>query len=113
VVIPSLNHNYQQAIKVNGELIDWIGKQYRTGASIASICIGAYLLEAAGILDGKCCSTHWSAADQLKQLFPNVTLKTDQLITDEDGIYTNGGGYSFLNLVLYLVEKYYNRETAI
>lgn len=113
VIIPSLDHNYHQAIKANGELIDWIGKQYRHGASVASICTGAYLLAAAGLLDGKNCSTHWSTADQLKQLYPKVTLQTDQLITDEQGIYTNGGAYSFLNLILYLVEKYYNRETAI
>jgi len=113
VIIPSLNHNYQEAIEANGELIDWIGKQYRNGASIASICTGAFLLAEAGLLDGKSCSTHWSAADQLKQLYPKIDLRTDQLITDEQGIYTNGGAYSFLNLILYLVEKYYDRETAI
>lgn len=113
IIIPSLNHNYQEAIEANGELIDWIGKQYRNGASIASICTGAFLLAEAGLLDGKSCSTHWSAADQLKQLYPRIDLRTDQLITDEQGIYTNGGAYSFLNLILYLVEKYYDRETAI
>lgn len=113
VIIPSLNHDYQNAIKANGKLIDWIGKQYRNGVSIASICTGAFLLAAAGLLDGKSCSTHWSAADQLKQLYPKIDLRTDQLITDEQGIYTNGGAYSFLNLILYLVEKYYNRATAI
>jgi transcriptional regulator GlxA family with amidase domain len=42
-----------------------------------------------------------------------VEVKADQLITDEDGIYTNGGAYSFLNLIIYLVEKYYDRQTAI
>src|SRR5690606_33991394 len=47
------------------------------------------------------------------QLYPKINLQTDQLITDEQGVYTNGGAYSFLNLILYLVEKYYNRETAI
>ena len=113
VIIPSLNHNYQQAIKVNGQLIDWLGKQYHYGASIASICTGAYLLAASGLLDGKSCSTHWSAANDLKQRYPKVNLQTDQLITDEKGIYTNGGAYSFLNLILYLVEKYYDRQTAI
>jgi transcriptional regulator GlxA family with amidase domain len=46
-------------------------------------------------------------------MFPNVNLQTDQLITDENGIYTNGGAYSFLNLIIYLVEKYYDRQTAI
>src|SRR6185295_9748211 len=42
-----------------------------------------------------------------------VNLQTDKLITDENGIYTNGGAYSFLNLLIYLVEKYYDRQTAI
>jgi transcriptional regulator GlxA family with amidase domain len=113
VIIPSLDHNYEQAIKANGKLTDWIGGQYHNGACVASICTGAYLLAAAGLLDGKSCSTHWSAADRLKQLYPNIQLRTDQTITDEQGIYTNGGAYSFLNLILYLVEKYYDRETAI
>lgn len=46
-------------------------------------------------------------------MFPEVNLQTDKLITDENGIYTNGGAYSFLNLMIYLVEKYYDRQTAI
>ena len=113
VIIPSLNHNYQKAIKGNQVLIDWIEKQYRNGAEIASICTGAFLLASSGLLDGKTCSTHWSAAENLKIMFPKVNVQTDKLITDENGIYTNGGAYSFLNLLIYLVEKYYNRQTAI
>ena len=46
-------------------------------------------------------------------MFPEVNLRTDKLITDEKGIYTNGGAYSFLNLMIYLIEKYYDRQTAI
>jgi len=46
-------------------------------------------------------------------MFPKVNVQTDKLITDENGIYTNGGAYSFLNLLIYLVEKYYDRQTAI
>lgn len=113
VIVPSLNHNYVKAVKENKVLIDWIAEQYRKGAEIASICTGAYLLASAGLLDGKNCSTHWAAADRLRTMFPKVNLQTDQLITDEHGIYTNGGAYSFLNLVLYLVEKYYDRQAAI
>jgi transcriptional regulator GlxA family with amidase domain len=113
IIIPSLNHNYEISVKKNGLLIDWIEQQYTSGAEVASICTGAFLLASSGLLDGKSCSTHWSAADQLKQLFPNVKVKADQLITDEDGIYTNGGAYSFLNLIIYLVEKYFDRQTAI
>jgi len=113
IIIPSLNHNYQKAVKGNQVLIDWIEKQYKTGAEIASICTGAFLLASSGLLDGRTCSTHWSAAENLKIMFPKVNVQTDKLITDENGIYTNGGAYSFLNLLIYLVEKYYNRQTAI
>ncbi len=113
IIIPSLNHNYQKSVKGNKILIDWIAKQYRNGAEIATICTGAFLLASSGLLDGKSCSTHWSVADSFRSMFPKVNLQTDKLITDENGIYTNGGAYSFLNLILYLVEKYYDRQTAI
>ncbi len=113
IIIPSLNHNYQKAVKGNKLLIDWIEKQYKDGAEIASICTGAFMLASSGLLDGKSCSTHWAAADNFRSMFPKVNLQTDKLITDENGIYTNGGAYSFLNLVIYLVEKYYDRQTAI
>ena len=113
IIIPSLNHNYQEAVKGNQLLINWIENQYKSGAEVASICTGAFLLASTGLLDGKNCSTHWAAADNFRMMFPKVTLHADQLITDEYGIYTNGGAYSFLNLMIYLVEKYYDRQTAI
>ena len=113
IIIPSLNHHYAKAVQANQLLIDWVAKQYRNGAEIASICTGAFLLASTGLLDGKSCSTHWSAADSFRRMFPKVNVQTDQLITDEKGIYTNGGAYSFLNLLIYLIEKYYDRPTAI
>ncbi len=113
IIIPSLNHNYEKAVQQNQELIEWIEKQYEQGAEIASICTGAFLLASTGLLNGKTCSTNWAVADQFRNLFPKVLLKIDRLITDESGIYTNGGAYSFLNLIIYLVEKYYDRQTAI
>lgn len=113
IIIPSLNHNYQSAVAGNRVLIDWIGKQYKKGAEIASICTGAFMLASSGLLDGKSCSTHWAVAEDFRKMFPEVDLQPDKLLTDENGIYTNGGAYSFLNLMIYLVEKYYDRQTAI
>jgi transcriptional regulator GlxA family with amidase domain len=108
-----LVRDYQKAMKRNKLLVDWIEQQYKHGAEIASMCTGTFMLASAGLLDGKNCSTHWSAADTFRTMFPKVNLQADKLITDEHGIYTNGGAYSFLNLVIYLVEKYYDRQTAI
>ncbi len=113
IIIPSLSHNFEAAIQANWKITDWIIRQRLKGAAIASICTGAFLLAATGLLEGKRCSTHWAFHDAFQELFPDVILCRDKIITDEDGIYTNGGAYSFLHLNLYLVEKYFDRETAI
>ena len=113
IIIPSLVRDFQKAKGGNKLLIEWIERQYKLGAEVASMCTGTFMLASAGLLDGKNCSTHWSAADTFRANFPKVNLRAEKLITDENGIYTNGGAYSFLNLVIYLVEKYFNRQTAI
>jgi transcriptional regulator GlxA family with amidase domain len=112
LIIPSVSYN-DKLIEENAELITWIKEQYKIGAEIASMCSGAFLLAATGLLEGKTCSTHWNVAADFRRLFPNIHLQIDKLITVEPGIYTNGGAYSFLNLILLLVEKYFDRETAI
>lgn len=113
IVIPSSVPFYQNTGQENELLMEWIRQQYKNGADIASMCSGAFMLASSGLLDGRSCSTHWAHADAFRQQFPKVNLQMDQLITDEKGIYTNGGAYSFLNLMIYLVEKYYDRQTAI
>src|SRR5688572_17603912 len=89
IIIPSLARNYQSALEGNQLFIDWIAKQYRNGAEVASMCTGAFMLASAGLLNGRNCATHWSAADIFRSTFPDVNLKADTLITDEKGIYTN------------------------
>jgi len=113
VIIPSISHEYDKIVKYNKELISWIKETYKSGAEVASICTGAFLLASTGLLDGKTCSTHWNAEKEFKKMFPSITVHIDKLITAERGIYTNGGAFSFLNMVLFLVEKYFDRPTAI
>lgn len=114
IIIPaSLIRNYETASKNNRLLIDWVTSQYKQGAEVASMCAGSFMLASTGILDGKNCSTHWALSEKFREQFPDVKLQTDQLITDENGIYTNGGAYSFLHLLMYLVEKFYDRSAAI
>ncbi len=114
IIIPSaLLRRGEDLSEENRVMIDWINRQYKAGAALASICTGAFFLATSGLLDGRSCSTHWMYADAFRQAFPAVRMQDDRLITDEHGIYTNGGAYSFLNLMIYLVEKYYDRQTAI
>ncbi len=113
IIIPAIKSAFCKPEAENLSLVNWIREQYKMGAELASMCTGAYLLASTGLLDNRSCSIHWNAVDNFRQLFPKVIMKAEKSITDEDGIYTNGGGYSFLNLILYLVEKFYDRPTAI
>ncbi|MDO3643285.1 GlxA family transcriptional regulator [Mucilaginibacter sp. L3T2-6] len=113
IIIPTLDEHLSHTLQNSGALINWVVQQYKLGAEVASLCTGAFLLAAAGILSGKQCSTHWAAAGVFKKMFPHLDLQPDKIITDEKGVYTTGGALSSMNLVLYLVEKYYSRETAI
>jgi transcriptional regulator GlxA family with amidase domain len=113
VIIPSVGDHFNHTVEENAPLIEWIREQYKTGAEIASICTGAFLLAATGLLKGKACSTHWGAEADFRRQFPDVHLHTDRLLTANGGIYTNGGSYSFLHLILLLVEQYFDRQAAI
>ena len=113
VIIPALAGNMAKAIEQNKAMIPWITEQYEGGAEVMSLCVGAFLLAATGLLDGKKCSTHWLHSDNFRVMFPKVTLVDDKIITEEERIYTSGGAISYWNLLLYLVEKYTDRATAI
>jgi transcriptional regulator GlxA family with amidase domain len=113
IIIPAIHGDYGAIISANSAFVPWMRDQYKKGAEIASLCIGAFLLASTGLLNGRNCTTHWLAADEFRQLFPEVNLLDDRIITDENGLYTSGGAYSSLNLNLYLVEKFAGREMAV
>jgi transcriptional regulator GlxA family with amidase domain len=113
IFIPALVGDLPAAVETNRDFIPWIVDQYARGAEVVSLCVGAFLLARSGLLKGKKCSTHWRAADEFRRLYPDVDLVTDRIITEEQGIYTSGGATSYWNLLLYLVEKYTDRETAV
>jgi transcriptional regulator GlxA family with amidase domain len=113
IIIPAVDGDLQLAIDNNKEFLPWITNQYKAGAEVASLCIGAFLLASTGLIDGRRCATHWVAANSFRKMFPNIDLVTEKVVTDEQGIYTSGGAYSYLHLILYLIEKYCGRSAAI
>lgn len=113
IIIPAVNGDFDEVIAANKEFLPWIRRQYHRGGEVSSLCVGAFLLAATGLLEGKKCSTHWQAEHVFRKMFPDVELVSDKIITDENGIYSSGGANSFWNLLLYLVEKYTDREMAI
>jgi transcriptional regulator GlxA family with amidase domain len=113
IIIPALDGEITGAIENNKAFLPWIIEQYNNGAEVASLCMGAFLLASTGLLKGKSCATHWMAANQFRTMFPDVNLVTEKIITDEQGIYSSGGAFSYLNLILYLIEKFAGRDMAI
>ncbi|QHW00243.1 GlxA family transcriptional regulator [Spirosoma endbachense] len=113
IVLPLLCSEFKRAIHLNLPYTDWLIGQYRQGAEILCLCVGSFYLASTGLLDGRKCAVHWAAVNEFKQLFPAVNVVDNVLITDERGIYTCGGGFSYLNLLLYLFEKQLGRDIAI
>jgi transcriptional regulator GlxA family with amidase domain len=113
VFIPALFGDMATAISKNQALIPWIQAQYEKGAEVASLCVGAFLLASTGLLNGKKCSTHWGFQNEFREMFPKVEVIDGSIITEEYRLYSSGGANSYWNLLLHLVEKYTDRETAI
>jgi transcriptional regulator GlxA family with amidase domain len=113
VIIPALSGDIDAALQINKEFIPWIVQQYKQGAEVASLCIGAFMLASTGLINGKKCSTHWLFANEFRNRFPEVILVDDKMITDQNGLYSSGGATAYWSLLLYLVEKYTSREMAI
>jgi transcriptional regulator GlxA family with amidase domain len=113
IFIPSVHGDKTHINRENQALLDWVVVQHKQGAAVASLCIGAFLLAGTGLLNGRNCTTHWEMAGEFRAMFPDVNLVEDKIITDENNIYTSGGAYSWLNLIVYLIEKYCGRAIAV
>ncbi|MDP1813528.1 MAG: helix-turn-helix domain-containing protein [Leadbetterella sp.] len=113
VIIPALFGDLNAALEANEDFLPWIIQQRQQGAEIASLCLGAFLLASTGLIDGKKCSTHWGFVNEFRRKFPFVEVQDGSIVTEENGIYSSGGATSYWNLLLLLVEKYTDRETAI
>ncbi len=113
IVIPILCGDFSKALIKNETYADWVLSQYYKGAEIVCLCVGSFFLASTGILNGRKCAIHWAAKNEFNDLFPDVHVIDDTIITDEKGIYTCGGGYSYLNLLLYVIEKHLGREMSI
>ncbi|RQP12796.1 MAG: helix-turn-helix domain-containing protein [Parapedobacter sp.] len=113
LIIPPTFGDTAKGIQANAEAIPYFKKLHEKGASLASLCVGAFLLAETGLLNGKKCSTHWAHVTEFKERYPDVEVEDGAIITEHDNIYSSGGASSLWNLILYLVEKFSDRETAI
>jgi len=113
IVVPSIGEELDSALKKNQPYVDWVRESFKRGAHVSSFCTGAFVLGASGVLDDKRATTHWFFANDFRHRFPLVTLQERHMIVDEGDIVTCGGATTFLNLMIYLIEKYFNHDLAV
>lgn len=113
IIIPAVHGDQEKVLARNQDFIPWLIRQYENGAEIASFCIGSFFLAASGLLKGRQCTTHWKFIHEFRQMYPEASVVDDKIMTEQEGIYTSGGAYAYLNLLLYLIEKYAGREIAV
>lgn len=113
IIVTTIFGDMKTSLELNREFVPWIKAHHNNGAEVASLCMGAFLLASTGLLDEKQATTHWIGIEEFRGMFPAIKLVPEKIITDEKGIYTSGGAYSFLNLLVYIIEKYNGRDMAI
>ncbi len=114
IILSSITGNLEKALKKNQRIIKWIkSRRIQDDTEIVSLCRSAFILAETGLLNGKSCATHWAVHQQFEKKYSKIQLLPDRIISEDNGIYSSGGAYSFLNMIIYLIEKYYGREIAI
>lgn len=114
ILISPISGDLEKEVENNIDFVKWIKTQrIENDSELASLCRGAFLLAETGLLNGKSCATHWTAHELFQRKYPEVSLIPDKIFCEDNGIFTSGGAYSILNFTLYLIERYFGRETAI
>ena len=115
VILPGMDYK----LLSNGEFLastlefqGWLKTQHNKEVVLCSVCIGAFLLAEAGLLNERDCTTHWEFTDRLKQRYPRVRMQTNRLFVEQGEIYTSAGIASGIDLSLYLVEKFWGGHFA-
>lgn len=92
---------------------DWIQRAAANAHVTASVCTGAFLLAKAGLLNGKNATTHWEDVEEMRTLFPAVTMLDDRRWVDEGNIVTSAGISAGMDMSLHLVERLAGRDLAL
>lgn len=113
VIIGALGPPPKNGYRLDPELIAWLQAQAAAGAVLASVCTGAFLLAATGLLDGRIATTHWAYANLFHHLYPAVSLCPEKLLTTDGQFICSGGATSYQDLALHLIQRRLGRSLAV
>jgi transcriptional regulator GlxA family with amidase domain len=94
-------------------VVAWVRRTAPRCRRVVSVCTGAFVLAAAGLLDGRRATTHWARCDQLAKKYPNVSLDADAIYVRDGKLWTSAGVTAGMDLALALVEEDLGREVSL
>jgi transcriptional regulator GlxA family with amidase domain len=97
----------------DARLVDWIAAAADRSRRVASVCSGAFLLAAAGLLDGRRATTHWASAALLAERHPEIEVEPDSIFVRDGAVWTSAGVTAGIDLALALVEEDHGRAAAL
>ncbi len=103
---------YAQALD-DADLIDWLRRQYARADRIASVCTGAFLLAAAGILSKRSATTHWAYCDRLAAMDGQINVNPDAIFVEDGNVMTSGGVTSGMDMSLAMIESDWGQPVAL
>lgn len=112
IIVPGFMFNILGVLPSLSKMIHWLQVQHRQGCYIANMCTGAFVSAQAGLLEGRCATTHWLFSEQFAQRFPNVKLKIERTVTDDGQVMCSGGSTSGSDLLLHLIRKFSSPQLA-
>jgi transcriptional regulator GlxA family with amidase domain len=102
-----------ETVLADKALVDWTRRRAHLARRVASVCTGAFLLAATGLLDGRRAATHWSVCDELARRHPGITVEPDPIFVADGPVWTSAGVTAGIDLALAMLEKDLGRELAL
>ena len=102
-----------EAAAENPVMVDWVRQRAIKARRVASVCTGAFVLAAAGVLDGRRAATHWMYCAKLAQRFPAIRVESDPIFVRDGQVWTSAGVTAGIDLALALVEEDLGRAVAL
>ena len=112
IFIPG-SENIDGVIAENSHLLQWLRDRDAESVKLCSICIGAFWLAEAGILNGKKSTTHWKYFDKFEKQYPNVILERERLFVHEENLYVSAGVSSGIDLSLHIIEEMFGFDLSL
>lgn len=110
IFLTGMDLQFKRALKENKNILPWLLSAYSAGSKLAAVCPSQALFAQAGLLDGKPSSIHWSLFEAFQGEWPTVSWHADDMVIEQDRIYTCCGSTSALDLALYLVHVLFGTD---